>query len=123
MMKKPTRLLFVITGLSAGGAENMLCRLAIMHQQAGWEVMVISMTDGGWLVERMQAVGGSFVPAFGLSSAIAFSEIFISFGDSGEKNFQFPRQFSSRLDVSRQFFSLFIRLLRPRAAVFECPRC
>lgn len=119
MMKKPTRLLFVITGLSAGGAENMLCRLAIMHQQAGWEVMVISMTDGGWLVERMQAVGVKVLCLhLACRRPLPLVKSLFRLVTVAKKIFNFHANFLQGWMYHANFFSLFIRLLCPRAAVF-----
>lgn len=119
MMKKPTRLLFVITGLSAGGAENMLCRLAIMHQQAGWEVMVVSMTDGGWLADQMCAAGvkvltlrlacrrpGPFLQSLGRLLKVARTIA------------RFRPQIVQGWMYHANFFSLFIRPLCPQAVTF-----
>lgn len=49
------RVLFVITGLGLGGAENQVVKLAARLKQRGWEILVVSLTPPGSLAEELQA--------------------------------------------------------------------
>lgn len=59
------RVVHIITGLSTGGAEMMLLRLA-EHLQGQMEQHVISLTDAGPVAEKLKAIGVP-VTALGMS--------------------------------------------------------
>src|SRR5262249_56162958 len=50
------RIVHIITGLSRGGAEAILYRLASVTRER-WDVAVISLTDEGYFGERLRALG------------------------------------------------------------------
>lgn len=50
------RIVFVITGLGAGGAEQMMCRL-VKGMSPRFEPIVISLTDGGAQTEGLDRAG------------------------------------------------------------------
>lgn len=51
------RVVHIITGLSTGGAETVLCRLLPGLRQAGFDGHVVSLTDAGSLGARIEAMG------------------------------------------------------------------
>ena len=50
------KIAFVITGLQAGGAERMMCRL-VKGMSPRFEPLVISLTEGGVLREDLERAG------------------------------------------------------------------
>lgn len=53
----PVKILHVITGLHTGGAEHMLANLCIAAEGAGRGPVVVTLTDGGSQLERLQRAG------------------------------------------------------------------
>lgn len=51
------RVLFVITGLGLGGAENQVVQLARQLKRRDWEILVVSLTPPGPLARDLQVEG------------------------------------------------------------------
>lgn len=56
---KNRRLMFVITGLNMGGAENQLLLMARELRLLGWEVAVVSLIEPRYFVEEFRSFGAS----------------------------------------------------------------
>jgi glycosyltransferase involved in cell wall biosynthesis len=54
---KPARVMYVVSDLSVGGAEMMLCKLLAETDRARFDPVVVSLMDGGALRERVEALG------------------------------------------------------------------
>lgn len=54
---KPVKIAYIITGLGTGGAEMMLLKLLSRIDRRAFEPVVISLTDGGILADRIKALG------------------------------------------------------------------
>jgi len=65
-----TRVLYVVTGLSTGGAEMMLFKLIRAMDRARFLPVVVSLIDKGTLGERIEALGVP-VHALGMSRSVA----------------------------------------------------
>lgn len=73
------KLLFVISGLSTGGAENMMIKLLDRFDRERFDITVISLTSGGELADRVTRQGIPLYQlnmAFGISGLFAFYELF-----------------------------------------------
>lgn len=72
--KAPKRLLFIITGLSTGGAEMMLYKLLSRINREKFEPMVISLMDQGKLGDRISELN---IPVYtiGMKSGIPTPDI------------------------------------------------
>jgi len=51
------KLVHIITGLKRGGAENVLYRLLAHQDQNEWPSTVVSLTSGGVMAEKIEALG------------------------------------------------------------------
>jgi glycosyltransferase involved in cell wall biosynthesis len=72
---KVKRLLFIITGLSTGGAEMMLLKLLERISRTRFSPSVITLTDPGELADRIKAIGAPVTSAGfvrGVFSPLAF---------------------------------------------------
>lgn len=57
VMPSPARVLHIITGLGAGGAEMMLYKLLSAMDRDRYAAMVISLTDEGSMASRIRSLG------------------------------------------------------------------
>ena len=53
----PSRVIYLITGLAFGGAENQLVHLALRMRARGWDVQVITLIAPRAYVEELQSAG------------------------------------------------------------------
>jgi glycosyltransferase involved in cell wall biosynthesis len=58
---RPSRIMFVSTGLSGGGAEGMLARLVTSQPRLADEIVVVSLLPDGAHADRLRAAGISVV--------------------------------------------------------------
>lgn len=68
-LQRPVRILFIITGLSVGGAETMLLKLLQKLDRHRYDPLVLSLTDLGEMGPRIAAEGIA-VRALGLRAGV-----------------------------------------------------
>lgn len=66
-------ILYIITGLSTGGAESMLLKLLTRIDRDQFNPIVVSLTDGGDIGENIKALG---VPVYVFNLGFKFSSLF-----------------------------------------------
>lgn len=64
MKMEPKKIVFLITGLSYGGAETQLVRLATRLKARGWDIIVVSMLPPKAYVEELEKAG---IPVYSLN--------------------------------------------------------